>query len=877
MNDHTAQSTKISSKLRRKIEQLLHEESQNGSDPLVTEVLHLIDEWERRQAGSEPQSQPDNIDPSQVHWVEGQSPEQTGGEAQQVMIERRQVEKALAQTQNLLRTLIDNFPDFIFAKDTKSRFVLNNEAHLRILGAETQEAVQGKSDFDFFPNELAAQYYADEQAVIQSGRPLHGYEEPYIDHAGDLRWVSTTKVPLRDGHGNIVGLVGMCRDITGHKRSDELLREAHDELEMRVLERTAELAKANTILQTEIVERKQADQALRESEARLAGILDIAREAIISVDQTQRIIIFNKGSEAIFGYAADEIMGQPLDLLIPDRFQPSHHQHIIEFAEGPTDARRMGERIELFGRRKNGAEFPAESSISRLRLGDQTIFTVVLRDITERKRVETALRESEQRYKKLVGSVTDYIYTVHLENGQPTRTTHSPNCVAVTGYTSQDYDTDPNLWFRMIYEADQNAVTEQTEALLRDDAVPALEHRIIHKDGSIRWVRNTPVLRKDEHGQIRSYDGLIANITERKLAEEALRKSEGKYRRLMEQASDGIILANELGDILEANPRIFDMLGYDRAELLALNIRDLIYREDLADTSFGLEEVQTGRTVLIERRLCRKDGTLIPVETSATKLEDGRLQAILRDITERKRAEAERERLFEEVKAGRERLQALSHRLVEVQEAERRHIARELHDETGQLLTGLKLTLEMSASFSGEALQANLDEAHSLISELITQVRELSLELRPAMLDDLGLVPTLLWHFERYTAQTQIQVNFKHSGLDGRFRSEVETTAYRIVQEALTNIARHAKVNVTTVRLWLEAEALNVQIEDEGAGFDPEAAQAAATSSGLSGMAERAALLGGRLSIESRPRAGTRLTAQLPLGRNIVVDLDLKS
>jgi PAS domain S-box-containing protein len=656
-----------------------------------------------------------------------------------------------------------------------------------------------------------------------------------------------------------------------------LLREAHDELEMRVLERTAELAKANTILQAEIVERKQAEQALRESEARLAGILDIAKEAIISVDQTQRIIIFNKGSEAIFGYAADEIIGQPLDLLIPDRFRATHRQHIVEFAAGPVDARRLGERMELYGRRKGGEVFPAEASISKLRLGEQTIFTVVLRDITERKRAETALRESEQRYKKLLGSVTDYIYTVHLEHGQPLHTTHSPNCLAVTGYTSQDYATDPNLWFRMIYEADQPLVTQQSEALLRGEAVPALEHRIIHKDGSIRWVRNTPVLRKDEHGQIRSYDGLIANITERKLAEEALRKSEGKYRRLMEQASDGIILANETGDILEANPRIFDMLGYDRAELLALNIRDLIYREDLADTSFGLEEVQTGRTVLIERRLCRQDGSLIPVETSATRLEDGRLQAILRDITERKRAEAERERLFEEVKAGGERLQALSHRLVEVQEAERRHIARELHDETGQLLTGLKLTLEMSTSMSGEALQANLGEAHSLISELIAQVRELSLELRPAMLDDLGLAPTLLWHFERYTAQTQIQVNFKHSGLDRRFKSEVETTAYRIVQEALTNIARHAKVDETTVRLWLEAEALNVQIEDEGVGFDPEAAQAAATSSGLSGMAERAALLGGRLSIESRPQAGTRLTAQLPLGHTIDVGLDLKT
>src|SRR5262249_8395019 len=144
--------------------------------------------------------------------------------------------------------------------------------------------------------------------------------------------------------------------------------------------------------------------------------------------------------------------------------------------------------------------------------------------------------------------------------------------------------------------------------------------------------------------------------------------------------------------------------------------------------------------------------------------------------------------------------------------------------------------------------------------ELMGRVRELSLNLRPAMLDDLGLLPALLWHFDRYTAQTGIAVAFKHSGLEGRrFASELETAAYRITQEALTNVARHARVREATVRLWAAQDSLCVQIEDQGTGFDPKAVLGTGHSSGLSGMRERASLLGGRLIIDSLLGGGTHL------------------
>jgi signal transduction histidine kinase len=137
------------------------------------------------------------------------------------------------------------------------------------------------------------------------------------------------------------------------------------------------------------------------------------------------------------------------------------------------------------------------------------------------------------------------------------------------------------------------------------------------------------------------------------------------------------------------------------------------------------------------------------------------------------------------------------------------------------------------------------------------------------MLDDLGLLPALLWHIERYTAQTGVQVVFKHTGMERHFASELETAAYRTVQEALTNVARHARVSEVTVRLWADQHTLGVQVDDQGIGFDPAAALAVSTTGGLVGMRERVALLGGQLAVESAPGSGTRLTAEFTLGNPI--------
>lgn len=238
------------------------------------------------------------------------------------------------------------------------------------------------------------------------------------------------------------------------------------------------------------------------------------------------------------------------------------------------------------------------------------------------------------------------------------------------------------------------------------------------------------------------------------------------------------------------------------------------------------------------------------------------------DVTQRKKAEDEKDRLYQDLQEGNIRLRALSQQLVDVQEIEKRKIAHELHDEVGQSLTGLKISLEMGMRSNDNASDPFLKEAHNLAQEVLSMVREMSLNLRPSMLDDLGLVPTLDWYFERYLSQTNIQVDFEHLGIDKVLDSRLDTAVYRIIQEALTNVARHAKVEKVSVKIWIDKKGINILIEDEGAGFDPQIALEAKSSTGLGGIIDRVKLLDGTITIESAENEGSILRASLPIEKD---------
>jgi PAS domain S-box-containing protein len=383
------------------------------------------------------------------------------------------------------------------------------------------------------------------------------------------------------------------------------------------------------------------------------------------------------------------------------------------------------------------------------------------------------------------------------------------------------------------------------------------EHLLKRRNGEIFAAEVTTTFFK-ENGKITQVISIVRDITERKQAEEELRLSEA---RLVEAerighlgnwdwdiVKDKLLWSDEAYRIFGLTPQQFDATYEAFLTCVHPEDRELV-KHSVSEALYG------GRPYDLDHRIAWPDGSVRVVHERAEvsfdrKRRPLRMIGTVHDITEIKRAEEE--------------LRTLSRHLVQIQEEERRSVACELHDQVGQSLTVLGLLLDKAVRSPPENVASRLAEARALVNELMGQVRDLSLDLRPGMLDDLGLLPTLLWYFDRFAAKTQLQVNFKHSGLQEPFAQEVRTAAYRIVQEALTNVVRHARANEVAVAARVDQDVLRIRVEDKGAGFQ-QSALSPGVSGGLCGMRERARSLGGQLTIESKLGSGTTVTAQLPL------------
>jgi len=357
-------------------------------------------------------------------------------------------------------------------------------------------------------------------------------------------------------------------------------------------------------------------------------------------------------------------------------------------------------------------------------------------------------------------------------------------------------------------------------------------------------------------------DRALREVEERRRAEEALRVAEKRYHDVFDSTADGMLVFDPRGILLEANPAAAAMHGYNLDELVGMDVRALIspkHQHLFDDFMNGLE---ASGTVNLDSLDQRRDGTLFPIEVRGTRFiheEEEAVLAIVRDVTERQQA----------VK----RQDQLSRKILVAQEEERARVSRDLHDGLGQQLTALRLELDWLRKRTPGADDAGFDEATTMIDGAVGELRGICRGLRPPLLDDLGLEPAALQLVQEFEEHSGLEVTLElHLGDDlPEIPSEVALAFYRVLQEGLTNVHRHAQARRVEVVLQHRGEHLELAVTDDGRGFGIEQVPDA-PGFGITGMEERAKLVNGVFSMQSGAGDGTRLELRVPVGPRVELE-----
>jgi len=383
---------------------------------------------------------------------------------------------------------------------------------------------------------------------------------------------------------------------------------------------------------------------LREHEKRVLAITQTAPDAIISADSTGHITYFNPAAERIFGYSGTEASGQPLSLLMPERFQ-SAHQKGLERYRATGEAHVIGKSVELSGRRKDGSEFPLSLSLSAWETSGETFFTGILRDVTERKQAEETLKQSEERFRLLIEGVRDY--AIFSLNPDGHVASWNVGAERIKGYRA---DEIIGRHFSCFYPEEdvRNGKPERELAMVISEGRMDDEGWRVRKDGSRFWASVVITALSDSAGRLLGFSKVTRDITERKLAEEALRLSEERFSSAFEHAAIGMALVASDGRWLKVNRALCNLLGYASEELLTKRFQDITYPDDLeADLEYARQMLASEiRTYQMEKRYFHKTGHIVWALLSVSLVRDERGQepyfiSQIQDITERKRVENE--------------------------------------------------------------------------------------------------------------------------------------------------------------------------------------------------------------------------------------------
>jgi PAS domain S-box-containing protein len=742
--------------------------------------------------------------------------------------ERKQAER----TTSLLAAIVDSSDDAILSKKLDGTITSWNQSAERLFGYKAEEAV-GQHITLIVPWERRS----EEEDILRrlaGGKRVDHFETVRKRKDGATVDVSLTISPIRDAAGRVIGASKVARDIT---------------------------------------ERKQAERALSEQ----ARLLDLSNDAIFVRDTGDHVTYWNKAATELYGFTRKEALGRVTHEILQTQF-PEHLEKINEQLH--RDGSWNGELVHT---RKDGTKVIVVSRwvLDREANGNARCILETNNDITQAKRTEKALRESEERFRAIVETTPE---CVKLVSADGTLLHMNKPGLEMVGARSADEVVGKSV-YDLIAPEDRNRFKAFNERICRGEE-GSLQFDIIGLEGKRRHMEThaAPLRNPDE---TIVHLAVTSDISERKQAEELLGRSEERFRALVNASSDMVYrMSPDWSEMRELDGRggIADT-GKPRKDWL----NEYIHPDDQPIVLRTIREaVRTKSMFELEHRVRRTDGTLGWTYSRAVPLLNISGEILewfgaASDVTARKKAEEDFRKLAQtldaevrartrELEEQSNRVRELSWRLLTSQDEERRHIARELHDSAGQTLTVLGISLAQLLQKTGRnapELATEAEQIQETVQQLHREIRTTSYLLHPPLLDENGLYSAISWYVQGLLERSGLEVQLDVSKEFGRLPRDMELVIFRLVQECLTNIHRHSETKTASIRIVRESDQICLDIKDQGKGMSPARLaeiQSGCSGVGISGMRERLRQFEGTMKIES-DSSGTRIFATIPLSK----------
>ena len=673
---------------------------------------------------------------------------------------------------------------------------------------------------------------------------------------------------------NGVDITEILSDINQHKENDREEIKVESGGEEKYI-----LVTKNKIIQNEesigymfyikdITMRKIAEQNLVESEKTLSDLFESSPDALIVVDKEGKIIKVNSEVQNLFGYSKNELIEKEISLLIPHRFRSEHESKVEGYIKNPRN-RRMGDGLDLYGLKKDGSEFSVEIMLSPITQRDKKMTLCTLRDVSDKKIIEQKLKDNEEHYRSIFQTHPHGIVELTLDG----TITLANNAYAHMFEFEVEEIIGKKVW--ELHEDKEFINNTKKFFKVSNDGTLIPQSLTSHrktKTGKKIEVRIDWDFKKDTDNNRIGYIKVVTDITEKKRIEGILNQQRLVLTQAEELAHLGSWKFNIETGVLYWSDELFRIYGEDKYtfEPTFEEYRKRVHPEDRISVFKEIERaINEGLPFSQIERIVRPDGEIRILSSSGVpkKNDSGEVIGLFGsclDVTEQKKIERE-------LLNSQKKLRALSANQQATREEERSKLAREIHDEFGQILTAVNMDIGLlinelvhNQNINKEIFFSNLESAERLIEKAIKTIQNIATELRPDVLDHLGLIPAMKWQLKefekRYSIETWLEKSVESLDID----DDKKIALFRIFQESLTNVARHSKASKVTAVLSRNNDTFEMRVIDNGIGIPKEKLDSI-KSIGLIGIKERIVILNGEVFIKTAPQKGTELHIKVPV------------